>query len=86
MWEVLLEDETGEKIKKNAWQVDEKITKEKEEMKKLQLIEKVTKIMEIKQLYQEVQAFQDQDQTRNDEVEAHELESVQATWILQPIQ
>ena len=30
MWEVLLEDETGEKIKENVLQVDEKITVEKE--------------------------------------------------------
>ena len=48
MWESLLEDETREKIKENAWQYDEKITVAKAEMKKLLLKEKVTKMAEIK--------------------------------------
>ena len=44
----ILEDETREKIKENAWQYDEKITVAKAEMKKLLLKEKVTKMAEIK--------------------------------------
>ena len=48
MWEVLLEDETRENIKENAWQVDEKITAVKSEMKKFLLKENLTKIAEIK--------------------------------------
>ena len=48
MWEVLLEDDTGENIKENVQQAGEKITTVKEEMKKLLLKEKVTKMAEIK--------------------------------------
>ena len=59
MREVLLEDETREKIKESGRQVDEKITRAKLEMKKLSLKERVTKIVEIKQLQQEFQALSD---------------------------
>ena len=50
IWEVLLEDDTGDKIKEDAQQADQKITTAKAEMKKLSLQEKVTKMDEIKQL------------------------------------
>ena len=50
IWEELLEDVIGEKIKADAQQADQKITTAKAEMKKLSLQEKVTKMDEIKQL------------------------------------
>ena len=50
IWEVLLEDETREKIKTDVQQADQKITAVKAEMEKLSLQEKVTKMDEIKQL------------------------------------
>ena len=46
----------------------------KAEMKKLPLKEKVTNIVNIKQLHHEVQALLDQESTRNEEVDVHQLE------------
>ena len=86
IWESLLEDDTGEKIKENAWQADNKITMTNPKMKKLPLKEKVTNIVEIKQLQQEVQALHDQEWTRNEEVVAYQLETSWVIGLIQPIQ
>ena len=82
IWEVLLEYETGEKIRESTRQAEEKIIATKVEMKKLPFQEKVMKMVEIKQLQQEVQALCDQEWTREAEVEAHQSEAVQLTGLI----
>ena len=66
-----MEDETGEKIKENAWQANEKITAAKAEMKKFLFKEKVKNMAEIKKLQWEVHVLHDQEQTRSEEVVVH---------------
>ena len=50
MWEVLMEDETVEKIKEDVWQADLKIDVVKEDMKKLSIKEKIANFVELQQL------------------------------------
>ena len=50
MWELLLEDETVEKINEDAQKDDLKITAVKADMKKLPIKYRITKVAELKQL------------------------------------
>ena len=71
MWEVLLDNETVEKIKEDAWQDDLKITTVKVDMKKLPIKERSVKVSNLNQLQQEVKTLHDQEQKRNDEIIEH---------------
>ena len=86
MWEVLLEDETMEKIKEYAPQADLKITTVNAYMKNLLIKERITKVTELKQLQQEEKTLPDQDKKRNDEVTEHQSEVERVIGLIQPIQ
>ena len=61
MQEVLLDDETMDKIKEDVQQVDEKIIVLKVDMKNMLIKERSAKVIELKKLQQEVKALRDQE-------------------------
>ena len=75
MWEVLMEDETMEKIKEYAQQTDLKITAVKEHMNNLSIKQRITKVTKLKQLQQEVKTLCNQEHKRNDEITEHQSEA-----------